>query len=153
MKRLLLASLLISISFLNMGLVKKPKLEALVCAEKEKLKKMSFKQKWDPYKNFNFSYDKKTGKLYWYYESLNEINPVKKLKVLNNIYTYKGKIENNTLKVVMSLKTRYNKWPDLIFLVDLNEMKNTSFFVNTPDKKKYLPCEKLSFPKGIKINY
>ena len=151
MKRLLLAPLLISISFLNMGLVEKPKLEALVCAEKEKLNKMSFKQKWDPFVNFSFPYDKKTGKLYWYDESLNEINPVKELKVFDMTLLYTGKIENNLLKVVRSEKN--GKFPDFIFLVDLNKMQYTDFWVDYPDKKKILPCEKLSFPKGIKINY
>jgi len=42
MKRLLIAPLLISISFLNMGFIEKPKLQGLYCSEKKNLKTKSF---------------------------------------------------------------------------------------------------------------
>ena len=147
MKRLLLAPLLISISFLNMGFMGKPKLEALYCSGDKNLN-ISKDEMW---KNYPWIFDNKTGKLYDYDDFLNEISPMNEWRFDDEIYTYKSRLENNKLKIVESEKNV--KYPDRRYLIDLKAKKSTSFDVNTPEDKIVLTCEKLDLPKGVIINY
>ena len=133
MKRLLLASLLITLSFLNMGFIGKPKLGVVACSKN--LNKMSIKEKWLQ----TWVYDKKTGKQYEYDDFLNEINPLIELEDMGDTFTYKARIENNILKIVESEKN--GRWADVRYLIDLKAMQSSSFSLNSPDKKRVIPCE------------
>jgi len=147
MKRLLLAPLLITLSFLNMGFIGKPKLEAIYC-DQEKYLKASNDEMW---KNYPWIFDNKTGKLYDYDDFLNEISPLNEWRFDDEIYTYKSRLENNKLKIVESEKNL--KYADRRYLIDLKAKKITSFNVDTPEDKLVGPCKKLDLPKGVKINY
>tara|TARA_B100001093_G_C26761363_1_gene985859 strand:+ start:1286 stop:1498 length:213 start_codon:yes stop_codon:yes gene_type:complete len=70
---------------------------------------------------------------------------------MGDTFTYKARIENNILKIVESEKN--GRWADVRYLIDLKAMQSTSFSLDSPDKKRVIPCEKLEFPKGVKINY
>ena len=148
MKRLLLAPLLITLSFLNMGFIGKPKLNTIYCNSEKELKRQSFEDKWATYP---WIYDAKTGKLYDYDDFLNEISPLNEWRLNNEIYTYKSRLENNKLKIVESEKNQI--YADRRYLIDLKAKTSTSFNVDTPEDKTIWPCEKLDLPKVVKINY
>ena len=68
-----------------------------------------------------------------------------------DIFTYKSRIEGNYLKIVESEKKQ--KYADQRYLIDLKTMTYASYSVDNPEDKTILSCEKLDFPKGVKINY
>ena len=152
MKRLLLTPLLISISFLNMGFMQKPKLKALYCPnEKEYLTTKSFEYKWN--EDFPWIYDVKTGKLYSYDDFLNQIDFMETYRIGDYLFSYKSRKIGNTLKI-----REIETGPDMYevtntYSIDLD--KNVVF--QTSSRKKYdgltFNCEKIDFPKGVKINY
>ena len=151
MKRLLLAPLLITFSFLNMGFSGKPKLNTIYCRNNKELKSLSFEDKWA---NYPWIYDEKTGKLYDYDNSLNEISPLNEWRADDEIYTYKSILENNILIILESEKNQ--KYPDTLHLFFFKPMIKISKYVGVPKEQAEeasWPCEILDLPKGVKINY
>ena len=152
MKSLLLTPLLISISFLNMGFMLKPKLKAVYCpSEKEYLTTKSFEYKWND--DFPWIYDVKTGKLYSYDDFLNQIDFMETYRIGDYLFSYKSRKIGNILKI-----REIETGPDMYevtntYSIDLD--KNEVF--QTSSRKKYdgltFDCEKIDFPKGVKINY
>ena len=136
-----------SISFLK-DLIGKPKLVTILCSTVEDLKNTSFEDKWD---SLPWIYNPSNGKLYDYDVFLNEISPLNEWRSEGDIFTYKSKIEDNYLKILESEKNL--KYPDQRYLIDLKAMTYTSYSVDNPEDKNILRCEKLDFPKGVKINY
>ena len=137
-------------SFLNIGFIGKPKIEAIYCADEEFLIKDSFEEKWS---NLPWIYDKKTGKLYDYDPISNEINVLAYDQDGEYIYTYKSKIKNNTLKVTMTETYRGSSPVLTNFSIDLDKKESTDYAVTNPEEKYTAPCEKLDLPEGVKINY
>ena len=136
-----------SISFLE-NFIGKPKLETIFCSTVEDLKIASFEEKWA---SLPWIYNPSNGKLYDYDAFLNEIIPLNEWRSEGDVYTYKSKIEDNYLKILESEKNL--KYPDQRYLIDLKAMTYTTYSVDTPEDKNILSCEKLDFPKGVKINY
>ena len=137
----------ISISFLE-NFIGKPKLETIFCSTVEDLKNASFEEKWG---SLPWIYNPSNGKLYDYDVFLNEIIPLNEWRSEGDVFTYKSKIEDNYLKILESEKTL--KYPDTRYLIDLKAMTYISYSVETPEDKTILSCEKLDFPKGVKVNY
>ena len=148
MKRLLLAPLLITLSFLSMGFMGKPKLEALYCAVEKDLK-TSIEEMWE---NFPWIYDNKNGKLYKYDTFLNEINFMATDKVGDSLYTFESRLDGNILKI-KETETSYGYVYDGRYIIDTKEKKSTHYEEGNSDKKYINRCIKLDFPKGVKINY
>ncbi len=148
MKRLVLAPLLITLSFLNMGFIGKPKLDALYCAE-EKYLKTSIEEMWE---NFPWIYNNKNGKLYKYDTFLNEINFMETDKVGDSLYTFESRLDGNILKI-KETETSYGYVYDGRYIIDTKEKKSTHYEVGYPEKKYINRCIKLDLPKGVKINY
>ena len=136
-----------SISFIK-DFISKPKLESIYCSTEDDLRRSSLMEKWE---NLPWIYNPSNGKLYDYDVFLNEINPLNEWRSEGDVYTYKSKIEDNYLKILESEKTL--KYPDTRYLIDIKAMAYTSYSVETPEDKTILSCEKLDFPKGVKINY
>ena len=136
-----------SISFIK-DFIGKPKLESIFCSTVEDFKIASFEEKWA---SLPWIYNPSNGKLYDYDVFLNEIIPLNEWRSDGDVFTYKSKIENNILKILESEKTL--KYPDQRYLIDLKAMTYTSYSVDAPEDKTILRCEKLDFPKGVKINY
>ncbi len=149
MRRALFSCFFMSLSFLNMGFLGKPVIESLYCGDKESLED-SFVEKWE---NYPWIYDKKTGKLYDYDPSSNEINVLSYDQDGEFIYTYKSKIIKNTLHVTMT-ETSPGNAPNLtIFSMDLDKLESTDYPLENPNLKTVYPCVKLALPEGVKINY
>ena len=150
MKRTILVPLLICISFLNMGFIRKPKLQGLYCSVEKNLNTKSFEDKW---KDYPWIYDVKTGKLYDYDEFLNEINPLEYDKVGDYSYSYKSRIIDNILKI---RETETSPFKDeVIGMYSINLDKNKSSY-NTEENPKDITtttCEEIDLPKAVKINY
>ena len=149
MKRILITPLLILISLLNMGFWGKPKLEALICTDEEYLKELTFEEKWED--NYPWIYDSKTGKLYDYDPFLNEINVLETWRYENDVFTYKSKLEKNTLKIIETEIN--NKYADNRYLIDIKANTSVSYNLENPENKFRTICESLDFPNGVKINY
>ena len=153
MKRLLILPLLISISFLNMGFMLKPKLKALYCPQvKEYLISKSFEEKWDDYP---WIYDVKTGRLYKYDDFLNEIYIMEYDRVYDTSFSYKSRKIDNILKI-KEIES-HPREPEVINMYSIDLDKNVMFISSTREDLKddvsTHDCEKIDFPKGVKINY
>ena len=167
MKRLLIASLLISISFLKLGcMFKKYEIKGFVCGEEEFFKtlKKDFLQK-DIYKQelevydaggILWFFDVKTGNLYNYERYSDSIKPFYEEKSDNGkyIYTYEGSIDQDKLVIIFNrlLENRepdseYNLNPEIFYLKEM-------VYRYEYDGKKYEEqCEYVPIPKEIKIDY
>ena len=152
MKSLLLTPLLISISFLNMGFMLKPKLKAVYCpSEKEYLISKSFEEKWDDYP---WIYDVKTGRLYKYDDFLNQIDFMETDKAGYDSFSYKSRKIDNILKIREIQSGPYQD-EDVINTYSIDLDKNVVFVSSTEKNWDGFThdCEKIDFPKGVKINY
>ena len=173
MKRLLLAPLLIFITFpvlgspqnsglhlfgpqnkvpdptLNLEFTGETELEVLYCAQ-EKYLTGSISEIWE---NYPWIYHKKTGELYKYDSFLNQIDFMKTDNVGEDFFTYESRLEGNILKIKEKVTNNGNVLDDRRYIIDIQEKKSTHFNVNNPDRKAIDSCIKLDLPKGVKINY
>ena len=149
MKRLLLAPLLISVSFLNMGFIGKPKLEALYCSG-DKYLNISKDEMW---KNYPWIFDNKTGKLYNYDPFLNQIDPLKTDKIGDELFTYDSRLDGNILKIREVQTSSGYVIEERRYAIDIKARKSTHYAMEYLEKKSQDSCIKLNLPKGVKINY